>query len=258
MDSIFKICKKGNCGISIIGLEKDNNEYINEDNELYSIRSYKYSESITINVVSSITSDGEYTIQAEELVTHVSTGIDQADVEFPIDGLYEVTHIILPNQLYISKWSDSFTTAHYSDLYYYDEEDNQYKLYNIKTKESIVVTLDNILEVNSLSENKEGGKTSIIRSDQNTFCMCYINECFYRLCKDILSKFCGKCINKLGYTKEDVYNRDIIWMSINIIKYLIGFGQYYEAQRILESITQCGNICREQNPKKGGGCGCHS
>ena len=47
-------------------------------------------------------------------------------------------------------------------------------------------------------------------------------------------------------------------MAINIIKYLIGFGQYYEAQRILESITQCGNICKEQDPKKGGRCGCHS
>lgn len=82
MDSIFKVCKRGECGISIIGLERDNNEYINEDAELYSIRSYKYSESITINVVNSVTSDGDYTNQAVELVTHVPTGIDRADVDF--------------------------------------------------------------------------------------------------------------------------------------------------------------------------------
>ena len=259
MDSIFKVCKRGECGISIIGLERDNNEYINEDAELYSIRSYKYSESITINVVNSVTSDGDYTNQAVELVTHVSTGIDRADVDFPIDGMYEITHIILPNQVYIEKWGNKFTSAQYSNMYYYDETDDKYKLFNIETKESTEVTLNDILEVNDLSVNNEGGQTSIIKSSRITFCTCYINRCFYNICKDILSKFCGKCINKLGYTKEDVYNRDIIWMTINVINYLTELGQFYEAQRILESVIQCSNLCKNERSEKGGsGCGCNN
>lgn len=34
MDSVFKICKKGACGITITGLEKDNDEYLNETSEI--------------------------------------------------------------------------------------------------------------------------------------------------------------------------------------------------------------------------------
>ena len=41
MDSVFKICKKGACGITITGLEKDNDEYLNEDGEVaVSTRNY--------------------------------------------------------------------------------------------------------------------------------------------------------------------------------------------------------------------------
>lgn len=251
MNAIFKICKNGNCGISIIGLEKDNSEYLADTATMVGTRSYHYTDSITIDVIRSITADGEYTVKDTQLVTHVSTGIDQADIEFPIDGLYEISHIILPNQnIFTSDYASL-----YSKFYYYNETTDKYMLF--QKDEAVEVTLAEILEVNAdaLTNSKP---TSIIRSDQNTFCMCYINECFYRLCKDLLTNFCGKCINKLANPKQDVYNRDIIWMAINIIKYLIGLNQYYEAQRILESITQCGNICKNQEAEKGVGCGCHS
>ena len=34
MDSVFKICKKGACGITITGLERDNDEYLNETDDI--------------------------------------------------------------------------------------------------------------------------------------------------------------------------------------------------------------------------------
>jgi hypothetical protein len=42
MDSIFKIGKFGTCGIKIVGLELDNDEYLNEDNVIISTRNYTY------------------------------------------------------------------------------------------------------------------------------------------------------------------------------------------------------------------------
>lgn len=254
MDSIFKICKNGECGIDIIGLEKDNQEYISEDNDILSYRAYKFSESITINVVRSISSDNEYTSEIVELVSHDINSIDQVTVQFEKDGLYEISHIILPTEAYVKTYKDSVEN-NYKSLYYFDTVDDNYKLYIKDTDTSTIVTLAEILEVNPNSEDLN----TIIRSDQNTFCLCYLNRCFYELCKLVLNKFCGKCINKLEYNKLDVYNRDIIFMAINVIKYLIGFGQYFEAQRILESISQCGNICKPQNfNKEGGDCGCYS
>jgi hypothetical protein len=45
-------------------------------------------------------------------------------------------------------------------------------------------------------------------------------------------------------------------MSVNIINYLLERESYFEALRILESITQCGNLCGKLNIKKENGCGC--
>ena len=48
MDSVFKICKKGACGITITGLERDNDEYLNETDEItVSTRNYAYSQTVT-------------------------------------------------------------------------------------------------------------------------------------------------------------------------------------------------------------------
>ena len=50
-------------------------------------------------------------------------------------------------------------------------------------------------------------------------------------------------------------------MGLNIIKYLIELEQYYEAQRYLEILENCGGICSsfdDNKKQKGGGCGCGS
>ena len=93
MDSVFKICKKGACGITITGLEKDNDEYLNEDGEVaVSTRNYTYSQTVTINAITSIKSSGEEITQKYDIVEHVIDCIDESEMEMPIDGLYEVTH----------------------------------------------------------------------------------------------------------------------------------------------------------------------
>lgn len=254
MDSIFQICPRGNCGISVIGYERENDEYLPDDSQVYSKKTYKYEESITLNVLHYVNSDSEYTLMQTELLTHVNTGIDRTDIEFPKDGMYEVTHIILPTQEYIKKWGDTISIRDYANLYYFDEDMNNYKLFDPITKQSKTVTLDDILNANPCYVNEQGGVTSIVKASQNTFCLCYLQECFYKLCKDSLSKYCGKCANKIH--KEDNYNRDIVWMAMNVIKYMIEYEQYYEAQRTLESLTQCGNLCSNKETKEGGGCGC--
>ena len=61
MDSIFKISKKGLCGITVTGLELDNDEYLSEDNVIISTRNYTYQQSVTINVLKSINAQQEET-----------------------------------------------------------------------------------------------------------------------------------------------------------------------------------------------------
>lgn len=262
MDSVFKICKKGTCGITITGLERDNDEYLNEDSEIVvSTRNYAYSQTITLNAITSIKSTGEETTQKYDIVEHVIDCIDESDIEMPIDGLYEVTHIILPTDVwlkYVLERDESALTA-YNLIYYYDTQSQSFMKY--VDEESVAVSVEEILEVNATPPADVKEKTTtIIRGDKNTFCMCHLNECFYRLCKNLLGDLPGRCQNKLDDVRMLIYNRDIIWMGINVIKYLIELAQYYEAQRVLEDITQCGGICKDVDRvvEGGGGCGCNN
>lgn len=260
MDSIFKICKKGACGITITGLEKDNDEYLSEDSEIIvSTRNYAYSQTVTLNAITSIKSNGEETLQEYTIVKHEMDCIDESDVELPIDGLYQVTHIIIPNKEwldYVLERDEGALDA-YNLIYYYDIEAQSFMKY--ADGKSTPASVEEVLQVNALPPSDIREKThTIIRGDKNTFSMCHLNDCFYKICKNLLSNLPGRCQNKLDDFKLLIYNRDIIWMSINVIKYLIELAQYYEAQRILEDITQCGGICNnvDTSSVKGGGCGC--
>lgn len=248
MNSIFKICNSNNCGVLILGLEKDCNEYSVQD--FSEFRKYKYNQSITVNVVRGIEYSNNdplqpiYTSQEVDIIVHSPTSIDESNITLPKDGLYEVSHIILPTQEYQSD-------SDYSNgFYFYDTIDQNFKKYNQESVE--IVELDEILQINQ-------EQTTIIRSDKLTFSICKLNQCFYFICRNLLSSFCGKCINKLNNPKQDVYNRDIIWMAINVISYLVEAEQYFEALRILQTLTEsCGSaICKNINiDAKGGGCGC--
>lgn len=263
MDSIFKICKKGTCGILVTGLEKDNDEYLNEDGNIaISTRNYTYSQSITLNTLTSIKSSGDETLKVVSLVEHVIDCIDESEMIMPIDGLYEVSHIILPTQKWLQYVLERDATAltAYNLVYYYDTELGEFVKYTNGT--SIRVEITEVLAVNATPPTNVTEKTTtIIRGDKSTFCICHLNECFYRLCKNLLGDLPGRCKNRTDDVKMLIYNRDIIWMAINVIKYLIELGQYYEAQRVLEDITQCGGICKDvmvdKNTIGGGGCGCN-
>lgn len=247
MDSIFKLCKKGTCGITITGLEKDNDEYLNEDSEIVvSTRDYAYSQTITLNVLTSIKSSGEETLQKYDIVEHNIDCIDESDMEMPIDGLYEVSHIIIPTNEWLDYVieRDENALLQYSTICYFDKDSQQFMVY--KDEQSSPISIEEVLEINPAPPVEVIDKTTtIIRGDKNTFCICHLNECFYKICKGLLGDIQGKCLNKLDHLSLSIYNRDIVWMALNIIKYLIELGQYYEAQRILENVTQCGNICRE-------------
>lgn len=51
------------------------------------------------------------------------------------------------------------------------------------------------------------------------FNLCNLQKCFYKHVNDILKKMCSdKC------SKEDTATRDLIWMALNAIQYLLDNG----------------------------------
>lgn len=243
METKFNVCKKGSCGIQVQGLELENGEY-----NVISAgpRKYKYNESITINILQSVDSDNNYTLEDYSIVPHIDSDI--STFEFTKDGLYVVSHIILPTDKYV--FSDMTPQSLYYKLYYYDEESQKIKL------DDNVISIEDLIDENP-EAIVDGLPNSVIRGDKSTFCMCYLNKCFYELSKNLLSSYCGKCLNKLNAPQQEIFNRDLIWMSMNVISYLIEDNKLVEAQRILESLQGCGNICKNGPSKNSSNCGCN-
>lgn len=245
MDSRFKIFKKG-CILSIYGLEQNCDEYMYEDEYDISpsFRQYKYSESVTINAVYSISFDDKYTLEFTEIIPH-DERVDQSDYSCTKDGLFELCHIILPNQDFINnliKWPD--LAQMYSAIYYYGDDCLFYK-YNPSNNTTTQVDINLILEITD--EN-----SSIIKSCQQAFNTCYLEHCLYNNVKTTVNSFWGKCITKPAINNTE---RDLIWMALYVIKYLVEMEQYYEAQRILGTLTDCGGLCTTSKYTKNG-CGC--
>lgn len=251
MNSEFKICKSGNCGVTITGLELDNGSYLDESSVLTSFRTYKYSESITMNALSSINLEEVETLVKYENKDHSLFPIDDSTFIMPKDGLYALFHLIIPTKT----WLDNVLAKNPDDLKMYDTiiyfdvtDETYYKYIDSITKE--VVTVSELLNLTDIT------KSTVVLGVKNTFNLCYLNECFYKINKMILDTLPKKC--KTDISVEDFsFKRDILWMAINTIKYAIETQQLFEALRILENVNNCHSICDSLRTYKYNSCGCN-
>lgn len=246
MNSSFNITKNGNCGITVTGTDDG---YLTNDGTV-STRNYTFAESLTIDAITAVSSEEEETYETSEIVPH--TDIDAMNFVFKHDGLYKVTHIIIPGASWLAKVKslDAESLKLYTSVYYYDTSVGKYYLYDVSTRTSEEVLLPQILEINNTG-------STLIRSDSYTFNICYLEECNARMSLSCLEK------NHLCPGEPYQYDRflrDIIFMAINVIKYYLGSELYLQAQNIIERIESCGIICNDIFPspaEKGGmDCGC--
>lgn len=254
----FKICKQGTCGITVTDINEDyqTSSILTTSGNIY----YTFTESSSVNALISITYDDTRTLVTSDVTTHYVSHNDTTDedtnvtdesvLEFGTDGLYEVQHLILPTIEYVEKYiNQGLATLFPNGIYYtYDG-----KVYKYGSQEEVDMEL--LVEINTTG-------TTIIKETKNTFSLCHLQDCFYNLCKKLLNNLCGcnKDCDKANTYSQDIFNRDLIWMAINTIRYAIESGQYFEAQRLLESVSGCGNICAQFNTDSNlntSGCGCN-
>ena len=246
MNSIFKICSTGDCAVSIVGLEQDSSQYLTE--RQVSIRNYTWNDTVTLNVVIKVSSKEEDTFEDYEVVPH--TDIDSDEFTLQKDGLYKVLHIIVPTKEWMNYVRER-DESHFDDysLVYFFSNDKFYK-FSLGTIEE--VSVNEIIEAN-LDE------TTCIKNERYTFNLCHLKECFFKLCKYLLDNLPCECTNAKDF-KQDILNRDIIWMALNVIQYLLQREQYFKAQSILEQIDTCWGICGNLDKKTilgGYDCGCN-
>ena len=246
-----KICKNGTCGVQVKGLERDADQYL--DQPQVSIRNYTFEHTVTVNVLYSIDSKENMVMDQFSIVPHTDIDIDNITMEK--DGLKQIDHYIIPNEEWLDYviQMDPTSLDSYSLVYYFNKQDESF--YKYHQGSSVKVEPKEVFEVNT-------DTTTLIKTSVNTFQICHLEECFFKICLYLLENMpcTDPCFNdKMKGFVGEVLNRDIIWMAINVIKYCLQLEQYYRAQAILEQIETCWGICKQLNKNNSSnysGCGC--
>lgn len=221
MKSVFKITKKEKSHLEVLGQEQSSNQYTSE---------FSYTDCVSLNFLLKIDSKESEEIVDVAICEHTLDNIDLDKTIFkmPIDGLYKVIHMIIPTLDWLRRQSNY---DNFEQIYGYSEG----KIYKLIEKDFVEIDF-----VSDLLNLELSDKVSIFSDDVYTFNLFYTKKCFYDLIQELLSELCtNKC------QKQNIFNRDILWMGINVIQYCLDVGNFYEAQRTLERLTGCGLLCKQ-------------
>lgn len=174
------------------------------------------------------------------------------------DGLYYIDHFIIPT----TEWFNTTYQAmheYYTGIYCYDEATGALVFYDASNADPIIVT-EPIHEVMlDLFYDTDGNELyhdiSVLHTRSLTLCTCGLHECYYHLAMQLLGSL-GPCDMKVD--SDLIYKRDMVWMGINVIDYLLDKGDPYTASGILRKLEECNGVCSKflgHKPFKD--CGCH-
>lgn len=96
--------------------------------------------------------------------------------------------------------------------------------------------------------------TNVERKCEYIFSTWHLQDCWFAISLKILEQ--AKCTNCPNPTQLKE-NRDLLWMLLNVIQYLIDQDMWFKAECYIEWISTCGAICKDQKYENKGDCGCH-
>lgn len=249
MNINFEICNTDHNSIRITDLTQQLDEYLSEDSHDYiRIGKFKYSDCYTVNMIS-YRSTKEQKLLDVIITPHVINGeiiyLDEAYYKTEKDGHYIIDHIILPSIDWYNEQlqNPNNILSEYTNIYLTDGV----KFYKIFNGEFTEVKSEEVLEINA-----EG--TTLSKAYRDFFSICYIYQCYINHCKDIFNATFNKCFS----SSINTFNRDFVWMAINIISYYVECGLLEKAQSIIEDLYTCGGICSNEIKRERYGCGCRT
>lgn len=236
-----------NGDILIEDFSKEYGQYLDEDIDVItSYDYYKYSESATLNSIMKVNINS---ITLQDILLNEHKGdVDSCTFRVTQDGYYVIDHIIIPNKT----WYDNATPEYkeyYDTIYITDGE----KLYKEVIKDSKAI-LEECTAKEIMERNVEG--TTIKKCRIDVFFTGNLQQCYINYCKALFDQLLNKC--QTSEQSDASYARDFIWMTLNVVDYLVGFKQFMEAQRIIEMFHSCGGFCNPMVPYKPkmSHCGC--
>ena len=221
---------------------QDVSTYLAEDFSGIVKGKFKYSDTISIDVL-------QHNQTLKTIYTKHDT-LKSVDIPIEFDGWFSLVHLVIPNIEWFNKElekTEGSALGLYNIVYFSDGIDI-YKYINGKTSQ---VTIDDILEINTVD-------TTISRISRDFVSICFLRKCYINLCQQIFNdRGISKCWNKNKVDSELIYKRDLVWMAINVVKYLTQCEQLAEADRVIKTIQGCNGLCVSTNlTNNTNGCGC--
>ena len=228
--------------IQIVDYTREFGEYIPEEQEdgLTRYFNFKYSQTCTIDILKQIKVKGEKLINV--LYFSHEQESDSQRLPLPEDGYYSIYHLVLPTLQWLEIVKDE-DLSEYNMIYVTDGSN----IYRYQNGQLIFVDPMEVIEVNPYN-------TTISISNFQAFSIDRLKHCYASASKQIMDNYVGKCASVDSTLK---FNRDFLWMTINVITYYLEWGKYSEAQIILEDLG-CHKFCPDVTPFKNEhvSCGC--
>ena len=208
---------------------------------------FKYSDTVSIDVLQH--NKTTETVYRDPIYTKHDT-LQPINIPVEFDGWFDVIHLVLPSIEWFNREIDKSEGSALGlyDLVYFSDGIDIYKYLDRNVSQ---VTINEVLEVNPIN-------TTISKTNRDYVSICFLRKCYINLCQQIFEdRGFSHCWNKNKVDSELIYKRDLVWMAINVIKYLTECEQLAEVERIIETIQGCNGLCVSSNlTSKTNGCGC--
>ena len=215
----FILSKCKDSGVQII----DTSEYLSQS--VLTVQGdawYTYAESYTVNVLYKVdlnknTTLVDYDIQEHNFDENNFPITNKSILYFKQDGLHQITQLLIPNRAWVERYRNILNN-YFENIYYcdgtniYDIEDNKVEITNL------------ILEC-----------SNIYNKSKYTFTM-----------DNLLNRFKEESLKVLQDNAKPLI-RNVLWIGIDVIKYCLSQGWYFEAERRLQQIINCINSRNADN-----------
>lgn len=208
------------------------------------IFNFDFKDTATIDIITLDKIDKSYL--AALVFTSHEHNLNEISVPLTNDGSYNITHIIMPT----IDW-------------YYKEKDKKYnklskykEIYITDNKSIYRIENNTLVEVDPLDLTLKDSfdQTTIIKDQSQIFLTCYLKKCYLYLCNKIIAKLInspqnvtghniGTCLPKDIELQDWMYRRDLVWLTLKVIGYLLLDNKFTEAQQILEDVQRCNGLC---------------
>lgn len=250
MELKIKVCTAASCKVMINDeTEVGNKGYLPEDSTVTVKDRFKYSDTISIDLLQHNKSDGPK-LQIPIYSLH-NTEAKQVTLPVGFDGWFTVMHLVIPTKDWFDREHSKETGSALPlyDVVYYSDGTHLYKYVDGESEEATITEL--------VERNPVG--STISKTCENYVSICFLNKCYVSLCQRILNdRGFSECVSKNTVDPDLIFRRDYVWMAINVIKYMVQFEQLAEAERIIEQIGGCNGLCESEfkrMPSRGCGCG---